>query len=78
MTAATTGVAHTPALSYNSTWKQPWQIGDWSQLTLDPFHETSLLRMNSASSIIHRITCLDIHIDHKNMLYHTCTYHVLR
>lgn len=33
-----------PELSCNSTWSQPWQIGEWSQLGLNPFDETSLLQ----------------------------------
>ena len=27
----------------NAAWKQPWTLGDWSQLALSPFDETSLL-----------------------------------
>lgn len=30
--------------SCNATWEQPWQIGSWSQLGLNPFDETALLQ----------------------------------
>ena len=32
------------ALSCNSTFGQPWRLGDWEQLALSPFDETALLQ----------------------------------